>query len=250
MSAACSACGRRSTHRATRATTRGSSPSSRGASGTTGVSRPPRRSGTSADRSRRCTAGCGTTGWRHCAGCSGRAPTRRPGSQFLHGRLWADPVEGPLAPFSVVEAKPPFEALDADYPIRLTTGRRLESFDTGAQSNRYRSPLHRGESSRPLTGGRGTPRDRRRRDRACLVEARLGGGTRADRPVPPRRARLHDVPLPGRGRRQPAHDRRDRSEVGNGRVQGRRSPRRQARALRARAARGRREPTEATEATV
>jgi formate dehydrogenase major subunit len=69
-----------------------------------------------------------------------------PGSLFLHERLWAEPVEGPRAPFSVVEAKPPFEALDADYPIRLTTGRRLESFNTGAQSNRYRSPLHRGEA--------------------------------------------------------------------------------------------------------
>jgi formate dehydrogenase major subunit len=68
------------------------------------------------------------------------------GSLFLHARLWAEPVEGPLAPFSVVEAKPPFEALDADYPIRLTTGRRLESFNTGVQSSRYRSPLHRGES--------------------------------------------------------------------------------------------------------
>jgi formate dehydrogenase major subunit len=69
-----------------------------------------------------------------------------PGSAFLHERLWADPVEGERAPFSVVEAKPPFEALDADYPIRLTTGRRLESYNTGAQSNLYRSPLHRGES--------------------------------------------------------------------------------------------------------
>ena len=69
-----------------------------------------------------------------------------PGSVFLHERLWAEPVEGPRAPFSVVEAKPPFEALDAEYPIRLTTGRRLESFNTGAQTNRYRSPLHRGEA--------------------------------------------------------------------------------------------------------
>jgi formate dehydrogenase major subunit len=68
------------------------------------------------------------------------------GSQFLHARLWADPVEGPLAPFSVVDAVGPFEALDADYPIRLTTGRRLESYNTGAQSGRYRSPLHKGES--------------------------------------------------------------------------------------------------------
>jgi formate dehydrogenase major subunit len=69
-----------------------------------------------------------------------------PGSLFLHARLWADPVEGPRAPFTVVEAAPPVEALDDEYPIRLTTGRRLESFNTGAQSNRYRSPLHRGEA--------------------------------------------------------------------------------------------------------
>jgi formate dehydrogenase major subunit len=69
-----------------------------------------------------------------------------PGALFLHERLWAEPLEGPRAPFSVVEATPPFEALDDDYPIRLTTGRRLESFNTGAQSNRYRSPLHRGEA--------------------------------------------------------------------------------------------------------
>ena len=69
-----------------------------------------------------------------------------PGSPLLHDRLWREPIEGPPAPFSVVEARPPFEALDADYPIRLTTGRRLESYNTGAQSNLYRSPLHRGES--------------------------------------------------------------------------------------------------------
>jgi formate dehydrogenase major subunit len=69
-----------------------------------------------------------------------------PGSQFLHARLWADPVGGPLAPFSPVPATGPFEALDDEFPIRLTTGRRLESFNTGAQSGKYRSPLHRGES--------------------------------------------------------------------------------------------------------
>jgi len=68
-----------------------------------------------------------------------------PGSQFLHGRLW-DEDTGPKAPFSVVEHDPPVDALDADYPLRLTTGRRLESFNTGVQSNRYRSPLHKGEA--------------------------------------------------------------------------------------------------------
>ena len=69
-----------------------------------------------------------------------------PGSPFLHARLWADPLEGPPAPFSVVEHDPPVEALDAEFPIRLTTGRRLESYNTGVQSGLYRSPLHRGES--------------------------------------------------------------------------------------------------------
>ncbi len=69
-----------------------------------------------------------------------------PGSRFLHGRLWREPREGPPAPFSVVEHCPPFEALDAEFPIRLTTGRRLESYNTGVQSGRFRSPLHRGEA--------------------------------------------------------------------------------------------------------
>jgi predicted molibdopterin-dependent oxidoreductase YjgC len=69
-----------------------------------------------------------------------------PGSPFLHERLWAEPLGGPPAPFSVVEHDPPVDELDASFPIRLTTGRRLESFNTGAQSGLYRSPLHRGES--------------------------------------------------------------------------------------------------------
>ena len=69
-----------------------------------------------------------------------------PGSPLLHDRLWEEPRVGPAAPFTVVEARGPFEALDSDYPIRLTTGRRLESYNTGAQTNLYRSPLHRGES--------------------------------------------------------------------------------------------------------
>ena len=68
-----------------------------------------------------------------------------PGSPILHERLWAHPLEGPEAPFSAVPATGPFEALDAEYPIRLTTGRRLESYNTGAQSALYRSPLHKGE---------------------------------------------------------------------------------------------------------
>jgi formate dehydrogenase major subunit len=69
-----------------------------------------------------------------------------PGSPFLHGRLWAEPVEGPRAPFSVTPWSPPIDELDDDFPIRLTTGRRLDSYNTGVQSGLYPSPLRRGET--------------------------------------------------------------------------------------------------------
>jgi predicted molibdopterin-dependent oxidoreductase YjgC len=68
-----------------------------------------------------------------------------PGTQFLHARLWKDPVEGPRAPFFAVEHDPPVDRLTQEFPIRLTTGRRLDSFNTGVQTNEYRSPLRRGE---------------------------------------------------------------------------------------------------------
>jgi predicted molibdopterin-dependent oxidoreductase YjgC len=69
-----------------------------------------------------------------------------PGEQFLHSRLWVQPLQGPRAPFAAVEHDPPVEALDDQYPIRLTTGRRLDSFNTGVQSGGYSSPLRRGET--------------------------------------------------------------------------------------------------------
>jgi formate dehydrogenase major subunit len=69
-----------------------------------------------------------------------------PGSPFLHGRLWKDPVEGPRAPFSLSQHEPPVDTLTDEYPIRLTTGRRLDSYNTGVQTRCYSSPLRRGES--------------------------------------------------------------------------------------------------------
>ncbi len=69
-----------------------------------------------------------------------------PGERFLHARLWEQPVKGDRAPFAVVEHDPPVEALDDEYPVRLTTGRRLDSFNTGVQSGGYASPLRRGET--------------------------------------------------------------------------------------------------------
>ncbi len=69
-----------------------------------------------------------------------------PGATFLHGRLWEVPRGGRAAPFSVVEHDPPYEARDAEYPFLLTTGRRLESYNTGVQTSGYDSPLHLGET--------------------------------------------------------------------------------------------------------
>ena len=69
-----------------------------------------------------------------------------PGSQFLHARLWERPRAGPPAPFSVTPWAPPLDELTDDYPIRLTTGRRLDSYNTGVQSGGYRSPLRHKEA--------------------------------------------------------------------------------------------------------
>jgi formate dehydrogenase major subunit len=69
-----------------------------------------------------------------------------PGSPFLHGRLWETPRGGLAAPFSVVHHEGPVEMPDAEYPLLLTTGRRLESYNTGVQSTGYASPLRLGET--------------------------------------------------------------------------------------------------------
>jgi predicted molibdopterin-dependent oxidoreductase YjgC len=69
-----------------------------------------------------------------------------PGELFLHSRLWEDPVPGMRVPFVPVDHDPPVDKLDADFPIRLTTGRRLDSYNTGVQTGAYSSPLRRGES--------------------------------------------------------------------------------------------------------
>ncbi len=71
---------------------------------------------------------------------------QHPGELFLHARLWEDPVRGPKAPFHAVEQEDPVDTLSDEYPIRLTTGRRLDSFNSGVQSGLYSSPLRRGES--------------------------------------------------------------------------------------------------------
>ena len=69
-----------------------------------------------------------------------------PGELYIHSRLWAQPRVGTPAPFMPVEHDPPVDRLTEEFPIRLTTGRRLDSFNTGVQTAGYTSPLRRGEA--------------------------------------------------------------------------------------------------------
>jgi predicted molibdopterin-dependent oxidoreductase YjgC len=69
-----------------------------------------------------------------------------PGETFLHGRLWQRPLVGPRAPFAVVQDEPPVEELSPEFPLRLTTGRRLDSYNTGVQTALLSSPLRRRET--------------------------------------------------------------------------------------------------------
>jgi predicted molibdopterin-dependent oxidoreductase YjgC len=66
-----------------------------------------------------------------------------PGELYLHGRLWERPVVGPRAPFAAVEHDPPVDELTEEFPLRLTTGRHLDSYNTGVQTGLYASPLRR-----------------------------------------------------------------------------------------------------------
>jgi len=65
------------------------------------------------------------------------------GESFLHGWLWDDPYVRDPVPFNVVEDDPPVDELSDEFPLLLTTGRRLDSFNTGVQSGGYTSPLRR-----------------------------------------------------------------------------------------------------------
>jgi formate dehydrogenase major subunit len=73
---------------------------------------------------------------------------QHPGEAFLHARLWEeDPAKrGAPAPFTPVEQEPPVDELSEQFPLRLTTGRRLDSFNTGVQSGQFATPLRRPET--------------------------------------------------------------------------------------------------------
>ena len=69
-----------------------------------------------------------------------------PGEMFLHSRLWEHPLNGPRVSFVPVEHDPPVEKLSPEFPLRLTTGRRLDEYNTGVQTSGYKSPLRRAET--------------------------------------------------------------------------------------------------------
>ena len=69
-----------------------------------------------------------------------------PGEMFLHSRLWERPLNGPRVVFQPVEHAPPVEGLSDEFPLRLTTGRRLDDYNTGVQTSGFASPLRRGET--------------------------------------------------------------------------------------------------------
>jgi predicted molibdopterin-dependent oxidoreductase YjgC len=71
-----------------------------------------------------------------------------PGTRFLHARLWdKDPKgRGELAPFSPVVDDPPVDKITPEFPLRLTTGRKLDSYNTGVQTRAFASPLREGEA--------------------------------------------------------------------------------------------------------
>jgi formate dehydrogenase major subunit len=62
-----------------------------------------------------------------------------PGEAIMHGRLWQDPLQGQPVPFVPTAYEPPVDQVDATYPLTLTTGRRLEFYNTGVQTALYPS---------------------------------------------------------------------------------------------------------------
>ena len=137
------------------ATTSPSCSISRGASGTTGASR---TAETIWNELRGLVA--------HARGHELRAPgeagglqwpcydEKHPGELFLHSRLWEWPLRGPRVAFVPVEHDPPVDKLDDEFPLRLTTGRRLDDYNTGVQTSAYASPLRCGETLDISPGGR------------------------------------------------------------------------------------------------
>ena len=169
-------------------------------------------------------------GWRSSAASSGRATSEDAPGRAVPARA-AVGGAGRAARgrrSCVVEHELPVDELDDDFPIRLTTGRRLDSYNTGVQTGGYASPLRRPETLDL------SPEDCERlgvvEGERCRSAPGAAGSIApgARRPRPAARAGLHDAALPRPGRHQRPDDRRHRPAVGHGRVQGGGDPGREA----------------------
>jgi len=60
-----------------------------------------------------------------------------PGTPFLHSRLWSEEI-GMKAKFMPTHYQPPSEVPDEEFPFMLTTGRRLQFYNTGLQTRDYK----------------------------------------------------------------------------------------------------------------
>ena len=152
-----------------------------------------------------------------------------PGEQFLHGRLWDEPVTGPPAPFNVVVHELPVDELSDEFPIRLdhrpparlVQHRRPERrLLLAASTRRVARPLARGLRAARRRGGRAGPRSRRgaaRSSRRCGSTPRCGPGLAFMTLHFPDEVETNVLTI----------DATD-PEVRHGRVQGERDPRREA----------------------
>jgi len=76
-----------------------------------------------------------------------------PGTPLMHARLWeSGEARGKAAPFTPVEHVPPVDTLTPEFPIRLTTVRVLDGYNSGVQTGGYSSPMRRRESLRMDAG--------------------------------------------------------------------------------------------------
>ena len=148
-----------------------------------------------------------------------RYDENHPGAMFLHSRLWERPVPGERVPFQVLRHELPVEGLDDEYPFRLTTGRRLEEYNTGVQTAGYKSPTRRGETLDV------SPEDAARlgvrSGDSVRVRSRRGevvAPVQVDESLRPGLT-FTDLPF-SRRRTQPADHRRHRPRSGHRRIQG------------------------------
>ena len=161
-----------------------------------------------------------------------------PGSPFLHGRLWAGAA-------SRARAAPFCPSSTGRRSRRSTPSSRSASRPAGGSSPTTPACRRTATARRCTAASRSTSRPRTPSGSSLedgeivRVSSRRGSVEAPVRIDPALRPGLAfmTLPLPGRGRHERADDRRDRPEVGHGRVQGLRGPRREARSRRRRGGR-------------